>query len=62
MKAQMKVADRSGAAIALIVGGDEAAADRVTVRPLRRRDSGDDGAQRQVARAEVVDEVKKILR
>ena len=61
MKAQMKVADRSGAAIALIVGGDEAAAGRVTLRPLRRRDGDVGGAQRQVARADVVDEVKKTL-
>jgi histidyl-tRNA synthetase len=43
MKAQMKVADRSGAAIALIVGADEAAAGIVTVRPLRRHD-GEGGA------------------
>ena len=42
MKAQMKAADRSGAALALIVGGDEAAAGTVTVRALRgeRRRAG----------------------
>jgi histidyl-tRNA synthetase len=35
MKAQMKAADRSGAALAVIVGPDEAAAGTVTLRPLR---------------------------
>ena len=60
MKAQMKVADRSGAAVALIVGGDEAAAGLVTLRPLRRRD-GETATQRQIARAEVIDELKRTL-
>ena len=35
MKAQMKLADRSGAALALIVGPDELAAGEVTVRDLQ---------------------------
>jgi len=35
MKAQMRAADRAGAAIALIVGPDELAAGTVTLRPLR---------------------------
>lgn len=35
MKSQMKAADRSGAALALIIGEEEAAADNVTVRDLR---------------------------
>ncbi|MCY4258305.1 MAG: histidine--tRNA ligase [bacterium] len=35
MKAQMKVADRSGARVALLVGTDELAADTVTLRYLR---------------------------
>jgi histidyl-tRNA synthetase len=61
MKAQMKVADRSGAAIALIVGGDEAAGGTVTLRPLRRREGDNTSVQRQIARASVVDEVKKTL-
>ena len=60
MKAQMKVADRSGAAVALIVGGDEAAAGAVTLRPLRRRE-GETAAQRQIERADVIDELKRIL-
>jgi len=34
-KAQMKRADASGARFALIVGDDEAAADRVALKPLR---------------------------
>jgi histidyl-tRNA synthetase len=48
MKAQLKAADRSGAAVALIVGPDELAAGTVTVRPLRG-----EGAQHQVARRDV---------
>ena len=60
MKAQMKVADRSGAAVALIIGGDEAEAGVVTVRPLRRRE-GETAEQRQIARAEVIDELKRTL-
>ena len=35
MKSQLKSADRSGAAVALIVGPDEKAAGTVTLRPLR---------------------------
>ncbi len=35
MKAQMKLADRSGAQVALLIGPDEHAADSVTVRNLR---------------------------
>lgn len=35
MKSQMKTADRSGAAYAVIVGTDELAAGTVTVKPLR---------------------------
>ena len=35
-KAQFKAADRSGASIALVVGPDEAAAGRVTLKDLRR--------------------------
>ncbi len=34
-KAQFKRADRSGAAVALVLGGDELAAGRITVKPLR---------------------------
>ena len=37
MKSQMKAADRSGAALAVIVGSDELAAGTVLVRPCRAR-------------------------
>jgi histidyl-tRNA synthetase len=43
MKAQMKAADRSGAAIALIIGTEERAAESVTIRALR-----EDSEQRSV--------------
>jgi histidyl-tRNA synthetase len=48
MKAQMKAADRSGAAFAVIVGSDELAAGSVVVRPLRG------GEQAIVARADLL--------
>jgi len=54
MKAQMKVADRSGAAIAVIIGSNELAEDAVTVRPLRN----DDG-QQTIARSTLIDYLKK---
>lgn len=56
MKAQMKASNRSGAAIALIVGEDEAAAGTVTVRTLRG-----EGEQAPVDRARVIDEVRSLL-
>ena len=52
MKAQMKVADRSGARLALLVGEEELAAGTVTLRDLR---SG--GSQTALARGDVVHEV-----
>lgn len=52
MKAQMKVADKSGARVALLIGPEEHAAGEVTIRDLR---SGDhDQVQRRVARDQVV--------
>ena len=54
LKAQMKLADRSGAAFAAIVGEDELAAGTVTVRDLR----GSSG-QAAVDRADIVDEIRK---
>jgi len=54
MKAQMKLADRSGARLALIVGSGEKAEGTVTVRPMRSA-----GGQRSVALAEIIDEVRK---
>jgi histidyl-tRNA synthetase len=56
MKSQMKTADRSGAAIAVIVGDDEAAAGEVTVRDLR--DASD---QHRVPVDELVDHLRKRL-
>jgi len=55
MKAQFKAADRSGAPIAVVVGDQEAAAGTVTLRDLRS------GSQETVARADVVDHVRKLL-
>ena len=48
MKAQMKLANRSGARFALIVGDDELAAGTVVVKPMQA-----DGAQVAVARNEI---------
>lgn len=56
MKSQMKAADRSGAAIALIIGEDEAAADEVTVRDLRH-----DEPQERIALDTVIDHLRKRL-
>jgi len=53
-KSQFKSADRSGAAMALVVGPDEAAAGAVAIKDLR------EGApQVTVPRADVVDEVRR---
>jgi histidyl-tRNA synthetase len=54
MKAQMKVADRSGAAVAVIIGSNELAEGAVTVRPLRT----DDG-QQTIARSTLIDYLRK---
>lgn len=56
MKAQMKASNRSGAAIALIVGEDEAAAGTVSVRTLRG-----EGEQAPVERSQVVEKVRSLL-
>lgn len=56
MKSQMKLADRSGARLALIVGSNELESGTVTVRDLR----GDTG-QSAAARATIVDDVRKRL-
>jgi histidyl-tRNA synthetase len=55
MKAQMKAADRSGAAVAVIVGADEAATGTVTVRPLRQG-----GDQQRVERDRLVDCLRRL--
>ena len=56
MKAQMKAADRSGAAWALIVGDDEVAAGEVTLRDLRHHTE-----QERVPRDAVIDHLRKRL-
>jgi histidyl-tRNA synthetase len=56
MKSQMKSADRSGAALAVIVGDDEAAVGEVTVRDLRTG-----GDQERVPVGELVDHLRKRL-
>jgi histidyl-tRNA synthetase len=56
MKAQMKLADRSGATVALIIGPKEASSGTVVVRPLRGG-----GAQEAVPSSSVVDTVRKVL-
>jgi histidyl-tRNA synthetase len=54
MKAQMKVADRSGAAVAVIIGSNELAEGAVTVRPLRTNDG-----QQTIARSTLIDYLQK---
>jgi histidyl-tRNA synthetase len=54
MKAQMKVADRSGAAVAIIIGSNELEEGAVTVRPLRNNDG-----QQTIARSTLIDYLKK---
>ena len=56
MKAQFKRADRSGAAVALVLGDDELRADQVVVKPLRS-----EADQQRVARAEIVEVLKGLL-
>jgi len=56
MKSQMKSADRSGAAVAVIVGSDEADAGTAVVRPLRGA-----GEQTTVGRTVLVDEIVRHL-
>ncbi|MHB1089894.1 MAG: histidine--tRNA ligase [Ilumatobacteraceae bacterium] len=53
MKAQMKVADRSGSAIAIIIGTDEVAANTAVLRPMAS------GGQRVISRSTLLDEVRK---
>ena len=56
MKSQMKAADRSGAALAVIVGTNERDTDTVVVRPLR-----DGGEQTVIPRVALLDTVRKHL-
>jgi len=57
LKAQLKLADRSGAAYAVIVGPDERAAGTVTVRSMHG-----DGDQQTVARGDVVAHLASAVR
>jgi histidyl-tRNA synthetase len=59
MKAQMKVADKSGARFALLVGPKEHAAGEVTIRDLRTKD---ERGQRSVTRADLVTELINLLK
>ena len=56
MKAQMKAADRSGSAIAIIIGSDEVAADTVILRLMTG------GQQRVVRRSALIDEIRHELK
>ncbi len=55
-KSQMKKADASGAVCAVIVGDDEAAANAVTVKPLRA------GEQQRVAMTELQIKIKELIK
>ncbi len=55
-KSQMKKADRSGAAVALIIGEDELASNSVMVKPLRGQ-----AEQQQVSRDQVASELVALL-
>ena len=56
MKSQFKKADRSGASLALILGGSEIDAQQVTIKPLRG-----DGEQVTVAQHDCIDVVKDFM-
>lgn len=60
-RAQMKAADRSGAALALLVGEQEQRAGTVTLRPLREESHSGDAAQRSVPRHAIVSEIRAAL-
>lgn len=55
MKAQMKAADRSGAAIALIIGTDEVAAGHIIIRPMNS------GQQYDIAQDQLVAAIRSEL-
>lgn len=54
MKAQMKLANRSGARVAVIIGDDELVDGHVTVRPM----SHDDGDQQTILRSDLIDTLR----
>jgi histidyl-tRNA synthetase len=57
MKSQMKAADRSSAAFAIIVGSNEVEAGEVVVRPLR----AESAVQHTVPRTGLIDHIKKAM-
>ena len=59
LKAQMKVADKSGARLAVLVGPEERAAGEVTIRDLRSQDF--EQTQLRVAQSELVSTVANLL-
>jgi len=59
MKSQMKVADKSGARLAILVGPQEMAAGEVTIRDLRSDDF--EQTQRRVTRSEIALVVAELL-
>jgi histidyl-tRNA synthetase len=59
MKSQMKVADRSGARLALLIGPMEHGAGQVTIRDLRSENF--EQAQQTVALGDVVAAVSNLL-
>jgi len=61
MRAQMKAADRSGAAVAVIVGERELAEGVVGLRRLRGDITEGDGAQERVARTDLLAELRTVL-
>ncbi|MEL6893414.1 MAG: His/Gly/Thr/Pro-type tRNA ligase C-terminal domain-containing protein, partial [Actinomycetota bacterium] len=58
MKAQMKLANRAGAAFAVIVGTDEAEAGTVTVKPMSSR-PGDGAEQQTILRNDLIPHLKE---
>jgi len=63
MKAQMKAADRSGAAWALLVGPDELAGGAVSLRRMRGHEAtgAPEPVQRRIPRADVAAELARLL-
>ncbi|MFM8846987.1 MAG: His/Gly/Thr/Pro-type tRNA ligase C-terminal domain-containing protein, partial [Actinomycetota bacterium] len=63
MKSQMKVADRSGARVALIIGDDELAAGTVTVRHMRGHTVGADTGrdQQQIDRTNLLSHLRDVI-
>ena len=59
MRSQMKLADRSGARVALLIGPQEFAADQITIRDLRSDDF--EQAQQRVARENIVGALREHL-